>query len=804
MITEKLTQAAKNTNGERLIRNTPDLNKKDKDHTDGKNNNEWFDVKCKESRNTYHRYRKEHAQIKTSESFRKLQLSSRHYKKTMNSAIKKYKFNEQKKLKQLRQKDSKQFWKRLKKKSKTESQPINKLFNFFKDFNENKGETTENIAKHVISDDDCLTLNGKIKDNEILQAIGKVKNEKSPGIDFVLNEYIKASANIFIPIYRELFNLLLDTGVFPSEWSIGMISPIYKNKGDNKEPANYRPITLLSCLGKVFTSILNSRLTTFIEENNILYENQAGFRTDYATTDHILTLHLLLEYMKFNKNTLYCGFMDLSKAYDTINKAKLFQKLEMFNVKGKFFNVVLSMYTHTKSLLRCNNLYTNTFLCNIGIRQGENLSSMLFAIFMNDIEMFFNEKNCDYIPLLDHTKMHVYLQLFILLYADDTVLLATSVKQFRKILSEYGNYCKLWNIDININKSKLMIFGRHRKENKYYINDIEIEVVKEYRYLGITFTKNKRFVQTIKENAAKGKRAMYAIITKARTEGLSISCQIHLFKVIVLPILLYGCEVWGFEDLEIIEKVQIDFCRNILKLNKSTQRNLLLSETGLLPVRILVKCRIVKYWIKIMTGKETKYVRQVVACLHDFYENTEHESKWLHFVYNSLTENGMYNVILNPYMYIHKEFTRRLEDQFHQELNQQISNSNRTQFYRAIKETFGYDDILDEIDPHLVYYLLKFKTNNHRLPVETGRWNQTPHNERICTHCSKDVGDEFHYIFNCPLFLESRKKYIKTYFYRHPNMLKAGELFQSKNPKVITKLCLFIKIIINSFKQNKQ
>ena len=118
--------------------------------------------------------------------------------------------------------------------------------------------------------------------------------------------------------------------------------------------------------------------------------------------DHVLTLHLLLEYMKMKNKTIFCGFMDLRKAYDLINRAMLFQKLEMFHIKGKLYNIILSMYNDTKSRLRCNNLYTNDFCCNIGIRQGEKLSSMLFAIFLNDIEKFCKDNSCDSIPLKQH------------------------------------------------------------------------------------------------------------------------------------------------------------------------------------------------------------------------------------------------------------------------------------------------------------------------------------------------------------------------------------------------------------------
>ena len=94
-----------------------------------------------------------------------------------------------------------------------------------------------------------------------------MKNGKAPGLDMILNEYIKSTSSIFLPIYEKLFNAILDTGHFPEQWSTGCIHPIYKNKGDKDNVKNYRPITILSCLGKLFTSVLNSRLNDYLEES---------------------------------------------------------------------------------------------------------------------------------------------------------------------------------------------------------------------------------------------------------------------------------------------------------------------------------------------------------------------------------------------------------------------------------------------------------------------------------------------------------------------------------------------------------
>ena len=117
---------------------------------------------------------------------------------------------------------------------------------------------------------DTSALNQPFSETEIRNFVKNLKNNKAAGIDRILNEFIKNSIDIIIPFYIKLFNRVLDTGEIPDDWLIGIIIPIYKNKGSRDDANNYRGITLLSCLGKLFTSILNHRLTIFCEENYIL------------------------------------------------------------------------------------------------------------------------------------------------------------------------------------------------------------------------------------------------------------------------------------------------------------------------------------------------------------------------------------------------------------------------------------------------------------------------------------------------------------------------------------------------------
>ena len=183
-------------------------------------------------------------------------------------------------------------------------------------------------------------MNECFTSDEICKCIRKLNNGKASGIDNVLNEYIKSTSENFLSVYEKLFNLILDTGIFPQEMSIGSSHPIYKNKGNRDNVKNYRPITILSCMGKLFTSILNMRLNDYLEESMLLGENQAGFRRHYSTLDHIFSLHALIEILKSRKQKLFCCFVDFSSAFDSVWRAGLWHKLLKSKINGKVLEVI--------------------------------------------------------------------------------------------------------------------------------------------------------------------------------------------------------------------------------------------------------------------------------------------------------------------------------------------------------------------------------------------------------------------------------------------------------------------------------
>ena len=143
-------------------------------------------------------------------------------------------------------------------------------------------------------------LDSPITLNELQDKIQTLQPKKACGVDGILNEMIKYTDHKFQLAILKLFNIILSSGIFPNIWNQGLITPIHKS-GDKFDPNNYRGICVNSNLGKILCIIINSRLVNFLSENNVLSKCQIGFLPNYCTTDHVFTLHTLID-----KQTSHC------------------------------------------------------------------------------------------------------------------------------------------------------------------------------------------------------------------------------------------------------------------------------------------------------------------------------------------------------------------------------------------------------------------------------------------------------------------------------------------------------------------
>ena len=219
--------------------------------------------------------------------------------------------------------------------------------------------------------------------------------------------------------------------------------------------------------------------------------------------------------MKARKLKLYCTFIDFSKAFDTIWRAGLWSKLVKYNIDGKILTVVKSMYEHIKSCVSFNGENSTFFQCNNGLRQGENLSPILFSLFVNDMEHYLSNNSSVGLNF-PNSDLQSFLKIVVLLYADDTVLFAESEDEMQLLLNDFSKYCKDWKLNINVDKTKFLIFGdrRRRRNENITLNGSKLEKVDAYKYLGIMFSKSRSFNMTKKHVVEQARKALFSLYKK--------------------------------------------------------------------------------------------------------------------------------------------------------------------------------------------------------------------------------------------------------------------------------------------------
>ena len=766
----------------------------------------WFDEECRDKRNEFYKNLNFYRFDQCEANRKNMSESRTDYKCTIRKAKCIYDKNRTIKLEKARRQNAREYWKLLK--SLTGAPKVSTLSadlfaEYFKAINNPNDPFFQPDEDVVLFNERYINgelqvmfdeLNVPLSEKEIRKATNQLKSGKSGGPDNVLNEFFRYGVDALMPYLSKLFNTVFDLGCFPDKWTDGFIVPLHK-KGNKNEVENYRGITLLSTFGKLFSRILTNRLNEWAENYYVYIEAQAGFRKQMGTIDNIFVLHGLIRHFINEGKRLYAAFIDFTKAFDYVVRENLWLKLIKSGVRGKILNVIKSMYTSVKSMVKYNNCFSEEFSCFLGVRQGECLSPFLFSLYLNDIETEFIQNNCQGIEI-------DMLKVFLLLYADDMVIFSKDEEGLQRGLDVLYDYCLKWKLKVNINKTKVMVFrsgGTLRRNLSFVYNDHQIEIVRNFTYLGVVFTSGGSFTDTFEMLAGQARKAIVRL-NKYLYKFTQITPKhyLDLFDKLIKPILQYGSEVWGFSNAPILERVQLQVCKNILGVKRSTQNDFVYGELGRVDLKTLRFVAVIKFWFKILTCENTKYITSVCKMmLHDI-ELHPNKSNWASFVKYLLESLGFNDVWysqgvgnVNLFLTI---FKQRLKDVFIQNWNSRILGSTRARTY-SLFHNFSYKLYLDHLTLEKFRHALsKVRMSSHRLEIEAGRWHRPhsiPLDERKCRVCNI-IEDKFHFILECTLFQNIRKKYIKRYFWLRPNIPKFIQLMTSENKQIIRNLASYV------------
>ena len=400
----------------------------------------------------------------------------------------------------------------------------------------------------------------------------------------------------------------------------------------------------------------------------------------------------------------------------------------------------------------------------------------------------------------------LYLKLFALLYADDTIIMAESSHELQAALNGLNHYCNIWKLKVNVSKTKVVIFANRQPKHlpQFRLGNLVIDVTTGYTYLGMYIKCNGNMLEGIMQLKKQASRAMFSLLQKSRKLGLNVDIQMQLFDSLVLPICLYGCEVWGFKHVEIAESLHLQFCKTVLKLNKSTPSCMVLGELGRFKLQYNVDIRMLTYWYKTVCGISTKLAHIFYTLLFKMSNHGIYCSQWILRIKNILQKYDLYNfwqeqnnlsiTEINHFKIICKQ---KIACYYKNEWKECLENSSKCYLYRGFKTELKMEEYLYKLPDDLRICLSKYRMCNHKLPIEVGRHNNIDRKYRLCTKCDKkDLGDEYHYMFMCDCYEASRRKLIPKRSYKHPSVFKFCELMTTKSGNTLMKIAKFARIIM--------
>ncbi|GBP07065.1 LINE-1 retrotransposable element ORF2 protein [Eumeta japonica] len=337
---------------------------------------------------------------------------------------------------------------------------------------------------------------------EVEKAIRSQKTEKAPGPDKITNELMRGTIKELSPILTKMFNETLNTGFIPSQWAESHIILLHK-KGPKDDIGNYRPISLISNIYKVFAKVILDRISVRLEENQPV--EQAGFRKDYSTIDHIHTIKQLLQkYHEYNK-TIYLAFIDYSKAFDSLKHESVWQSLKEQGIRNAYINIIKNIYRESKACIRLEST-GDVFPINRGVRQETHSPKLFTAV----LEQMFRKLNWEHLGLIINGARLNHLR-----FADDLVIMEEDPLLLEFMTQSLVERSREVGLEINISKTKMMT---NSVPVDITINGQKLEYVEEYVYLGQIISPNDQTSKEINKRIATGWNKYWALkeITKSK------------------------------------------------------------------------------------------------------------------------------------------------------------------------------------------------------------------------------------------------------------------------------------------------
>ena len=391
--------------------------------------------------------------------------------------------------------------------------------------------------------------------DELSKAIDSLAAGKAPGSDSIPPDLIKHCKTTLLHPLHEVLCQCWREGSVPQDMRDAKIITLYKNKGERSDCNNYRGISLLSIIGKVYAQVLLTHLQKLAE--HVYLESQCGFRAERSTVDMVFSLCQLQEKCREQQMPLYIAFIDITKAFDLVSRDGLFKALRKIHCPPRLHSLIESFHSNMKGTVQFNGNLSEPFVMCSGVKQGCVLATTLFGIFFALLlrHTFGTAQEGIYLWTrsdgslfnLNHLKVRtkVYEALIRdMLFADDAAVVTHTQRELQLLMDHFSQACKDFRLIISLKKTNVL--GQDILAPPVItINDYEFEVIHQFMYLGSTITNNLSLDAEINKRIGKAATTLACLTSRVWTNPkLTMKTKMAVYNACILSTLLYGSKTW--------------------------------------------------------------------------------------------------------------------------------------------------------------------------------------------------------------------------------------------------------------------
>eukprot|EP00745_Piridium_sociabile_P043277 TRINITY_DN8831_c0_g1_i1.p1 TRINITY_DN8831_c0_g1~~TRINITY_DN8831_c0_g1_i1.p1 ORF type:complete len:1016 (+),score=240.62 TRINITY_DN8831_c0_g1_i1:1061-4108(+) len=415
------------------------------------------------------------------------------------------------------------------------------------------------VTEDALDAIECLPvleeLDGEPSLEEISEALDSLASGRAPGKDGIPAEVLKCCKATIITELHEILCLCWRKGEVPQDMRDANIVTLYKNKGDRSDCNNYRGISLLSIVGKLFARVALKRLQVIAER--VYPESQCGFRANRSTIDMVFSLRQLQEKCKEQRRPLFIAFIDLTKAFDLVSRDGLFRILHKIGCPPRLLSIIRSFHKDMKGTVVFDGSTSNSFDVLGGVKQGCVLAPTLFGMFFAVLlkhafgssteGVYLRTRSDGKLFNLSRLRAMSKVQLKCLrdfLFADDAAITTHSAEELQQLMNRFSEACHDFGLTISLKKTKIM--GQDMESQPHIrISDHELDVVHDFEYLGSTITDSLSLDTELNKRIGKAATTMSRLTKRVwNNSKLKEHTKVQVYKACIVSTLLYGSESW--------------------------------------------------------------------------------------------------------------------------------------------------------------------------------------------------------------------------------------------------------------------